>query len=99
PEQFHRLIAPGNVAQIARHQAIALEGGAVALQAQFPVRAAIDEIKGDARQLAARHAAHVFQIDGGLNVHGAGSSESGDAVTLSELLRAATGSLGVYFIY
>ena len=71
-EQRHRLVTFAHVAQVTRHEAVALERFAVARKAQLVVGAAVDEVESDARQLAPRHAAQVLEVDGRLKVHGCG---------------------------
>ena len=69
PEQRQGLVAAADVAQVARHQAVRIEGRAVAGQALLVVGAAFDEVEGDARQLAPRQALQIVEIDDGLQVH------------------------------
>src|SRR5579883_3043806 len=69
PEDCLRLVALGDVDQIARQQPVLVESLFVARQAALVFDPAFDEIEDDARQLALGHAVQVFDIDGVFDLH------------------------------
>ena len=69
-EQHGGLVAPGDIHQIAGQQPVLLKGFAVADEATLVIGTALDEVEGDARQLAPREGAQVVEVAGGLDVHG-----------------------------
>src|SRR5262249_11866701 len=90
PEDRRRLLALGDIDEIARQQLMLMEGGGVAVEPVLVLQPALDEIEGDLRQAPLRHAVQIFNIDGVIQSHRAQfslKSATPAGVLRAELLR------------